>query len=129
MKYYFKLFKYLNDQNPYFNFSVLFGFNEGIFKFDDYHISENQFIDRLSQLDIQWISDNVTDKDKLAEHEDDLHRFYRHLTNGFKTIFNEVILKRVVERLEPHVAVNLQKDSVKKSRAMKLGPTAKLNMK
>lgn len=71
-KYLFKLYKYLNEQNEYYNFSLIFGFNEGVFQFDDYNIPEKQFIDRLYQLDVKWISEKVTE-DQLNQKQEALH--------------------------------------------------------
>lgn len=124
MKYYFKLFKYLNEQNAFYNFSLIFGFNEGAFKFDDYMISSNQFIDRLSQLDIQWISKNVMEEqhkehaktNSLQSYQEELHEFFKHLANCFSTIYGEVCLKKVTERLEPHLGGQAEKGAMGKSR-------------
>lgn len=131
MKQFFKFFKYLNENNTFYNFSLIFGFNEGIFKNDDYHISETQFIQRMQHLDIQWISEKITDPKDLAAHKEELHNFFIHLSNGFKNFYGEVCLKKVVERLESHLGLSLghNKPGVHKTRTAKLGPTAKLAIK
>jgi len=128
-KYFFKFFKYLNLQNEYYNFSLIFGFNEGMFKFDDYHITERQFIDRMKMLDIQWISEKVTDDKELQIHLNTLDLFFVHLANGCKNVFGEVCLKKVVEKFEPHLAASSPQKNLKHGRTMKLGPTTKLTLK
>lgn len=131
MKYFFKLFKYLNEQNGYYNFSMIFAFNEGTFKYDDYYISEQQFINRLSQLDIQWISENVTEKIEVQQRQEAVNEFFQHLANGFKNVFGEICLKKVVERLEPHLGPNQQTrpGTAKAPKSLKLGPTTSLAVK
>jgi hypothetical protein len=127
MKFYFKFFKYLNQQNQFYNFSIIFGFNEGAFKYDDYHIPEEKFISRLRQLDIQWISEHIKDEKELQEQQDNLEIFFMAVANACKNFFGEVCLKKVVERFEPHIGVGQKSASMQKS--TKLGPTAKLNLK
>lgn len=103
-KFFLKFVKYLNEQNQFYNFSLIFGFNEGVFKFDDYYIPADQFISRLSQLDIAWINENAKEE-IIQEQKSDLEEFFEYMKNAFTNIFGEVPLKRVTERLSPHLAL------------------------
>lgn len=110
MKSYFKFVKYLNAQNQYFNISLIFGFNEGTFKFDDYYISPEKFISRLKQLDVQWYSENLPeDSEKAQEQKFDVELFQNHLTKSFMNIFGEISLKQVAEKLSSHIGLNHRK--------------------
>lgn len=110
MKSYFKFVKYLNSQNQYFNISLIFGFNEGTFKFDDYYISPEKFFSRLKQLDVQWYSENLPENsEKALEQKNDVELFQSHLTKSFMNIFGEISLKQVAEKLSPHIGLNHRK--------------------
>jgi hypothetical protein len=115
MKPYFKFMKYLNTQNQYFNISLIFGFNEGTFKFDDYYISQDQFMSSLKQLDVQWFSDRLPeDSEKAKENKFDVELFQTYFTKSFMNIFGEISLKQVTEKISPHIGVNHKTKTVSK---------------
>jgi len=59
-RFFMTLFKQLNEMER-FNVKKEFGFNlvNAVFKFDDFHMSENKFVDMLGDLEVSWISEKV----------------------------------------------------------------------
>lgn len=71
-----------------------FQFNlvNGIFKFDDFFMSHDQFIDTLKDLNI-------------VQEDDEIEKFYIHLANCCKSVLGEVSLKKLKTLLEPHIGI------------------------
>jgi hypothetical protein len=118
---YFRFMKYLNTQNQYFNISLIFGFNEGTFKFDDYYITQDQFMSSLKQLDVQWFSERLPEDGKKAKRvkktkkiENDVELFQTNFTKSYMNIFGEISLKQVTEKITPHIGVTHKTKTVSK---------------
>mmetsp|Transcript_887 Transcript_887/g.768 ORF Transcript_887/g.768 Transcript_887/m.768 type:complete len:138 (-) Transcript_887:36-449(-) len=105
LKPYFRLVKYLNNQNKFYNFSMIFGFNEGTFKFDDYHISSLDFYQKLKNLEIEWINPNLPEGEKHENARLDSEHFFSYLSSAMQNILGEISLKRVTEKLGPHLGL------------------------
>ena len=109
LKPYFRFIKYLNNQNEYYNFSIIFGFNEGIFKFDDYHIKPIDFYSRLKALDVDWVNPDLPEGEKQEEEKLESEFFFNYLSGSLTNILGEIALKRVTERFGPHLGLALKK--------------------
>ena len=118
-RFFMRFYKFLNEEGKNFNLKSNLGF-EGescILKGDDHVLTdENDFIKAVKSLEINWISDNLKDEksthedheydDRLHMREAELNNFYPALANGFKNLFGEISLKKVLSGLEPHIGVN-----------------------
>lgn len=93
---YFMRFLQQFNQMPSFNIKKEFQFNlvNGVFKFDDFFMNHQLFIDVLK--DMEFVKD---DKEK------EIHEFYEHVANWCKSVLGEVSLKKLKELLEPHIGV------------------------
>ena len=118
-RFYAKFFKYLNEEGKDFNIKHKLGFEGSscILKGDDHVLTEEKdFIDAIKALPINWISENLTDdksphsgsedESKLQMRKDELAEFFPNLANGFKNVFGEISLKKLVYNLEPHLGVS-----------------------
>ncbi len=105
---YFKYIKYLNNQNEYYNFSMIFGFNEGTFKFDDYHIKPIDFYSRMKELDVEWVNPEL-EGEKHEEARMDFEHFIHYMSTCMTNVLGEVPLKKVQEKFGPHLNVNPKK--------------------
>lgn len=103
MRPYFKYLQYLNNQNEYYNFSYIFGFNEGVFKFDDYHITALNFYSRMKALDVEWINPEIPEGEQHEEARLDFENFLHYISTAMASVIGEVPLKKVTERFGPHL--------------------------
>lgn len=109
MKFYMALFKYLNEEGANFNIKSRLGFEseECVLKMDDHVLLDQKvFTKAVQKLPIAWISENIRDEEKIEERKYELSDFLSVLLNGFKNIFGEISLKRVIASFEQHMNVH-----------------------
>jgi hypothetical protein len=106
MKFYMALFKYLNEEGTNINLKSKLGFEteECVLKLDDHVILDQKiFVKAIQKLPINWISEHIKDEEKMEERKYEFSDFLSVLPNGFKNIFGEISLKRVIASFEPHM--------------------------
>ena len=92
--------KFLGTLNsfPQFNVKKEFQFNlvNGVFKFDDFFMTHDFFIDILKDMEL-------VKADEKKVHE--VNAFYEHLANSCKSVLGEISLRKLKALIEPHIGV------------------------
>jgi hypothetical protein len=104
MRFMMAYLRHLNAQERY-NVKKEFSFNliNASFRFDDFYMHEQRFLEMFADQDVQFMSEKVKEE-KMERRERELKEFFQHIANACKNVFGEVSLKKLKALLEPHIS-------------------------